>query len=387
MEVDKSKILTLSNKIYTINDKIGEGAYGNVYECKTETNDIMAVKCIPIKRNGLPCLIEASIMSSVKHKHINYSEQIDVKDECLYITQKKALCDLYALSRRERNKTININQLKRWSYEILQGLECLHKQQIVHGDVKSSNILIFDDGNVKLADFTLSIKIDGNRFPSHPICTITHRPLEALLQKEWSFPIDIWAYGCTLYELAYGEFLFPYQGDEPTDKSWKASNCILDWRKEVTSPLYKNDIDFKRVKYAKYYSNPEMVEVNKFIHYILRINPSDRPTIKSLLSHDFFSSLTPFPYIYVYPKILSMDEDERSSVNEWIDKNIQSTSLQKLIFTLYNRCQTLDMIMIDKLESCTSIASKLFHVSCCKYKNILEKEIRICKHLNYRLHW
>lgn len=373
---------------YKINEKLGEGAYGDVYEYRTKSDDSIAVKCIPFKKNGLPCLIEASIMSSVKHKHINASHDIQVSDNNLYIMQEKALCDFHTLTRRDkRNGMFNINTIKKWAYDILQGLDCLHSQGIVHGDVKSSNILLTEDNVVKLADFTLSIKIDKNNFPNHPVCTVTHRPLEALLLKEWSFPIDIWAYGCTLYEIAYGELIFPYQGDEPIDKSWKAINAILEWREETSSPLYKDGIDFKRVKYTKEYFHPMMTQFNRFIHDILRIHPSDRPNVKMLLKHPFFHSVTTFPYIYVYPKTQKLTDVENEMVKGWLQRNISSEKIRELIYTLYTRCQELELDAFQKLEACTSIACKLFHVSCHKYDNITENEIKVCTHLNYRLHW
>jgi len=51
--------------------------------------------------------------------------------------------------------------LRKWSYGLVQGLACLHRQKIIHADVKANNVLLFGDQTVKLGDFTLAVRAWG----------------------------------------------------------------------------------------------------------------------------------------------------------------------------------------------------------------------------------
>lgn len=386
-EKKQPKSITLNDVEYFISNKIGEGAYGNVHECKAKKDHEYAVKCIPLASKGMPCLMEASIMSSVRHRHINSSTNVQLKNDTLYILQDKARCDFYSYSRQMKVSGLpDIFVLRRWAYDILQAIDCLHSQEIVHGDVKSANILLCENGMVKLADFTLSVKIDKSRYPKHPVCTVTHRPIEVLLGEEWSYPVDIWSYGCTLYEMAYGELLFGYQNEEPINKSYKAINCILEWRQETKTPIYRDEVEFKRVTYPNNYFHKSMILFNRLIHSILRINPNDRPNVKQLLDDPFFNSMEPFPYVYIYPKNKSLPTIEDEFVRGWLNERLSSKRVLEHVYMLYIRCQDLDMTSYVKLNACTSIACKIFHVPLLE-EPVTENENRVCCHLNYRLHW
>jgi serine/threonine protein kinase len=375
--------IILNDVEYFITDKIGEGAYGNVHQCKAKSEKELAVKCIPVGKSGMPCLMEASIMSSVKHKFINNSNDVQLKNKNLCIVQEKAICDLHGIGKGEK---IDLYWVLRWGYELLQAIECLHKQGLVHADVKASNVLMFSDNSIKLADFTLTIKIDRDHYPTHTVCTVTHRPVEVLSGSRWSYPVDVWSYGCTLYEIAYGESLFPYQGHEPNDKSYKAMNCILDWRKEKDNDLYQPDVEFKKVSYPARYHDPSMASLNRFIHYILRIHPNDRPTTKDMLNNPIFKDMKPYPYVYPYPKIKDLPQAEKELVQGWLNDKFTSPKLKGHIYMLFIRCEELDMPSYDKLNACATITCKLYHKAT-DIRSRIDYENRICRHLNYRLHW
>lgn len=92
--------------------------------------------------------------------------------------------------------------------QILEGLKALHLQVVVHRDVKLGNILINSKGIVKVTDFGISKRLEGQNFCDTFVGTATHMSPERVLGENYSFEADIWSLGLVTYELACGEY--PY---------------------------------------------------------------------------------------------------------------------------------------------------------------------------------
>ena len=98
-------------------------------------------------------------------------------------------------------------------YSIIIGLQALHKNGIIHCNLKPSNILIDEYGNVKICDFKKSLKVSTmnaalikkNKNAMTPCYTAPE-----LFQEDglYSFKSDLWALGCIMYELAVGQVPF-----------------------------------------------------------------------------------------------------------------------------------------------------------------------------------
>ena len=99
--------------------------------------------------------------------------------------------------------------------QILRGLHHCHAHLVLHRDLKPQNVLISRSGAVKLADFGLARAFTMPlRAYSHEVVTIWYRPPEVLLGSvEYSTPLDLWAVGCILAEMADGRPLFPGESE------------------------------------------------------------------------------------------------------------------------------------------------------------------------------
>lgn len=89
--------------------------------------------------------------------------------------------------------------------QILLGLEYLHKNKILYRDLKPENILLDSAGNVKLCDFGVSKSLSTEDKTMSLIGTAQYMAPEQVFMKEgYDFSVDIWSFGCCLYELVEG---------------------------------------------------------------------------------------------------------------------------------------------------------------------------------------
>ena len=154
----------------------------------------------------------------------------------------------------QADKEFTVPQIKCYMTQVLQGLQFLHSCNILHRDIKGSNLLVNNRGELKLADFGLARwdALEGRHYTNRVI-TLWYRPPELLLGvTEYKAEIDIWSVGCILVEMYIRRPLF-HGHDEisqlesifkicgtPTDEIWPSMKS-LPWYK-LTRPrsTYQN---------------------------------------------------------------------------------------------------------------------------------------------------
>jgi len=97
-------------------------------------------------------------------------------------------------------------------HQLLSGLEHCHNHGVLHRDIKGSNLLLDNDGLLKIADFGLASFFDPNK--KHPmtsrVVTLWYRAPELLLgATDYGVGIDLWSAGCILAELLAGRPIMP----------------------------------------------------------------------------------------------------------------------------------------------------------------------------------
>lgn len=399
--------------------EIGKGAYGQVYECITNDNKSVAVKRISFDKYGIRCLNEATIMSSIKHQHIAYAQNIYCDDSSIYIVSQKAKTDLNKWTRKSKKGNIpDRKTLLQWSRALVSALSCLHSQGIIHCDMKASNVLSYTKGDIRLNDFTLSVvRHYVNKKYTHNICTSTHRPPEVWTDSGWNEKVDIWGLGCTLFEVAYGQLLFPYQGGTGiTDEDIKrrSIDCLYDWGirgpvqgKTFGGPKSKDYLPFEL---PSEFFLPENKLFNSFILNMLRLDPSERPSIFDIQKHSYLNTDVQFKKISFlvysteeyshYPKDIL-----KKRLNQFLNHDMYDYVLE-----LFSRSYGLKIIndihITDSLRVgiCILIACKLLKqalpvsyftlsenmgglgLTNQEQRLIFQFETKFCEHLSFRLH-
>lgn len=152
--------------------------------------------------------------------------------------------------------------------EIILGLEHLHSQGIVYRDLKPENVFIDATGHIKIGDYGLAKKLEGDvsELRSGSVCgTRNYLPPEMLFGKMYSLQADMWSLGIMIYRMLCGVFPF----DAPRSKEL-----------------------FVKVKSFDLVLPPWLSPSSgRLLSGLLEKNPSDRPTVRSIKQEPFFKRL------------------------------------------------------------------------------------------------
>jgi len=122
---------------------------------------------------------------------------------------------------RKIKKEISPELVKSFVYQTIKGIDYCHAHRIMHRDLKPQNILVTEDGKLKLADFGLARAFGVPiKTLTHEVVTLWYRAPEILLcQKAYSIGVDSWSIGCIFAELAQKKPMF--YGDSEIDQIFR----------------------------------------------------------------------------------------------------------------------------------------------------------------------
>jgi len=397
---------------------LGKGSYGKIRKCKDEYDNLFAVKIIEKKDKGIPNILEASIMSSIFHQTLNSALCIHSNDKELYIFQELAMTDLSRYTRAYRKTDVRLpsedqvlkrrvipkEQIRLWLFSIAEAVECLHKQRIIHADIKASNVLLYKNNTVRLTDFTLATKVwDEEKF-NFMVCTCTHRPLECFVNQGWSFPLDIWSLGCTFYEVMYGQHLFRVQQFKDEGHvdchlmQRRSINCLLDWaeRKPNGKEIVKDvesfpDCPFVPFRLPSEFYKTENELFNNLVLSMLSLDPEKRPTINEVLNHEYFNGLKRNYTTIVSPPKEKVKGSLLFTVESVIRMYANDERVAKNAMSLFRATVALPLDAELKAKTCVWIAAKLVRNTGdlnlnVNMRRLTEAETLLCNFLSFRLH-
>ncbi|XP_065368643.1 serine/threonine-protein kinase 10 isoform X2 [Calliphora vicina] len=326
-------------EIWEIVGELGDGAFGKVYKAlNKETTQYAAAKmCILEAVADLSDhMVEIDILSEIKHPNI-----VELY-EAFYIDLKLWMlieyCDGGALDSImvELEKPLNEPQIAYVCKHMTEGLDFLHKNKVIHRDLKAGNVLLTMEGGVKLADFGVSAK---NKHTLQKHDTFIGTPYwmapelvlcETFRDNPYDQQVDIWSLGITLIELAQME---------PPNSEMSPMRVLLKIQKSDPPKLDQPS------RWSK--------EFNDFLKNSLVKDPQQRPSTEALLQHAFINR-----EIDAKPIKDLLLEYRAEVVEEVVDDETEEPRNSALPLELYDDSSSLQSQDIDKLPGTPTSLSR-----------------------------
>lgn len=206
---------------YIIGKQIGQGAYAIVaFGIHKETSKKVAIKVYekyklldPQRRKSVRC--EIRLMERLRHPNIVvFHEALDTPKQIYLVMDFVGGGSLHHFLKKRPNRRTDDPLAKRLFFHVCQGIRYLHDRHIVHRDVKLENLLLDEQGVVKIIDFGFSTIVPPGKKLKVFCGTPSYMAPEIVARKEYAgFCADIWAMGVLLYALLCGSFPFRGQND------------------------------------------------------------------------------------------------------------------------------------------------------------------------------
>ncbi|KAJ9304280.1 hypothetical protein DTO217A2_6244 [Paecilomyces variotii] len=273
---------------YEFEELIGKGAYGRVYKGRQlPSRQLVAIKVMDIdtldyksirdmKDESIKDFIhETKVMQQVKDagaKNINMLiEAISIHSQLWLVCEYCPGGSVKTLMRATGDK-LEERFIISIARELAEGLRAIHDAGIIHRDVKAANILIHEEGRLQICDFgvagVLQSKLDKR---STWIGTPHWMPPEMFSTRgggahQYGSEIDVWAYGCTLYEIARGN---------PPNAGLREPMQI---GRQLTriAPKLEGDGFSSQLK--------------DLVSFALNSDPMTRPTMADILEHEYIAN-------------------------------------------------------------------------------------------------
>ncbi|BES88078.1 unnamed protein product [Nesidiocoris tenuis] len=253
-------------KIFEDLREIGHGSFGAVYYARDNVSkEIVAIKKMSYMgkqsiEKWQDILKEIRFLRQLNHPNTVEYKGCYLRDNTAWLVMEYCLgsaSDIIEVHKRPLRE----EEISAICEGVLRGLNYLHSLGRIHRDIKAGNILLTENGTVKLADFgSASIKCPANSFVGTPYW-MAPEVILAMDEGQYDGKVDVWSLGITCIELAERK---------PPYFNMNAMSALYHIAQNDTPTL----------------SAPEWTDIFKhFVQSCLQKNPSDRPTAHKLLSH------------------------------------------------------------------------------------------------------
>ncbi|XP_055834159.1 cyclin-dependent kinase C-1-like isoform X1 [Solanum dulcamara] len=329
-------------------EQIGEGTYGQVYMARDkQTGEIVALKKIRMdnEKEGFPitAIREIKILKKLQHENViklleivtsqgpegDEPEKLGIPAKKIFLLvvkflsqclQKLTSMNFDFLTGSDNNKykgniymvfeymdhdltgladrpglRFTIPQIKCYMKQLLTGLHYCHVNQVLHRDIKGSNLLIDNEGNLKLADFGLARSFSGdhNANLTNRVITLWYRPPELLLgATKYGPAVDMWSVGCIFAELLFGKPILPGKNEpEQLNKIFELCGTPdeINWPGVSKIPWYSK---FKPARPMKRRVREVFRHFDRhaldLLDKMLNLDPSQRICAKDALDGEYF---------------------------------------------------------------------------------------------------
>mmetsp|Transcript_5608 Transcript_5608/g.5806 ORF Transcript_5608/g.5806 Transcript_5608/m.5806 type:complete len:421 (+) Transcript_5608:130-1392(+) len=297
---------------YLILETVGSGSHAEVSTAtdlySAEVDKVVALKRIPNPwRNpeyAKNVMREITLMKCLQSDYL--LPVIDVFVECvdkekveLFVVTEPMASTVRHVVRSDMD--LSIQHIKRFMLQLFLGLRVLHVNNVVHGDIKPSNLLINADSSLKIGDFGNARVLQGGRkagFQADSVVSRWYQPPEVCLKGHCGTKVDMWSAGCVLAELLLRKPLYTgastNQQVESIVSSLGSSACsYVDHLEDPSAIRFLSSLPDYRAK--PFSELKEFKDIDReavdLLEHLLVFNPEKRYSAEEALKHPFFSDV------------------------------------------------------------------------------------------------
>lgn len=294
-------------------NRINEGTYGIVYRARdNKSGEMVALKKVKMEKekDGFPmtALREINVLLSLQHPCIVNVKEVVVGSnlDSIYMVMEYMEHDLKCFMETMKQR-FSVSEVKSLILQLLEGVSYLHDNWVLHRDLKTSNLLLNNKGELKICDFGMARQYGSPlKTYTHLVVTLWYRAPELLLgAKKYSTAVDMWSVGCIMAELLAKEPLFKGKSEidqldkifktlgTPNEKIWPDFGTLSGAKCNFVKQPYNK----LREKFpaASFSGKPTLSEAGfDLLNRLLTYDPNKRISSEDALNHEWFSEL-PLP--------------------------------------------------------------------------------------------
>ncbi|XP_066554533.1 serine/threonine kinase 17a like [Amia ocellicauda] len=308
-----------------VGKELGRGKFAVVKKCvEKATGNEHAAKFLRKRRKGEDCRMdiinEIAILESAKANPfvVSLHEVYETTSEIILVLEYAAGGEIFNQCVADNDEAFTEKDVIRLVRQILSGVAYLHRNNVVHLDLKPQNLLLTSCqplGDIRIVDFGLSRRMDNVKEVREILGTPEYVAPEILNYEPISTATDMWSIGVLTYVMLTGES--PFLGEDKQETFLNISKVNVDYSQDVFEGVSSLAMDF--------------------IKSLLIKNPRKRATADDCLKHSWLSTSTlSLPHANLLPALVEAETSQSESEPESPD----SESQELVIMASYTLCSS-----------------------------------------------
>ncbi|XP_011876141.1 PREDICTED: serine/threonine-protein kinase PLK1-like [Vollenhovia emeryi] len=323
---------------------LGKGGFARVY-LMTDVSNGNQYACKIIPKNRMQRIhmqkIAREIMIHKELNHVNVVQMHHYFEDNLNVYMLLEACPRKSLMHvlKYRGK-VTEPEARYYMKQMVTGVAYIHSQKVVHRDLKPGNMFLSDRMIVKIGDFGLATRPDGQRRRVTICGTPNYIAPEVLYKQAYSYEADVWALGCILYALLVGQPPF----DTATLKETYARICNNHYREVDDSIASRSGQDL--------------------IRWLLQSNPELRPSLERVKEHayltkEYVPASLPHTCCYQMPPASIIEPPSSPSSMSTVARNPEMKAQQQSIQTQQAQQQSQHQQVLNRSQKSLQKESKV----------------------------
>lgn len=315
----RTRMEPFSNNYDLVGRELGRGKFAVVKKCvEKTTGKEYAAKFLRKRRKGKSCrediMNEIAVLESAKANPyvVGLHEVYETNNEIILVLECAAGGEIFDQCVADSDEAFTEEDVIRLARQILTGVAFLHKNSVVHLDLKPQNILLTSAqplGDIRIVDFGLSRHVNSTSEVREIVGTPEYVAPEILDYEKISTSTDMWSIGVLTYVMLTGES--PFLGNDNQETYLNISQVNVDYSQDVFHGISSLAVDF--------------------IKCLLHKKPADRATAEQCLNHPWLNQHT-----NPHNEPTSLDEQEASQSES--EPESPAPSPEMCIIPVYPTC-------------------------------------------------